>query len=57
MDEQEIEEIAARVVKKLIEPPNCCALAEALAKELRNLGTQYASDIQKLGEGLEGRHF
>ena len=57
MDEREIEEIAARVVKKLVEPANCSALAEAVAKELRRLATQYASDMQKIGETLEGRHF
>jgi hypothetical protein len=57
MDERDIERVAARVVEKLLEPTACGVLASAIAKQLRQMASQYESDMSRLGERLERQHF
>jgi hypothetical protein len=56
MEEREVEAIAARVVKTLLEPENLQTLAHAVAEELRRSAANYRSDIAKLGARLDA-HF
>jgi len=53
MDDAEVDRVAARVIEKLMEPRSCQVLASAIAKELRLLTMQYASDMTKLGDRLD----
>ena len=55
MEERDIERVAARVIAKLLEPTACGVLA--IAKQLRQLTSQYESDMSRLGERLERQHF
>jgi SepF-like predicted cell division protein (DUF552 family) len=55
--DQIAQKVAANVVAKLMEPEFQDGLAEAIAKQLRQLAGQYSSDLAKLGERLEDRHF
>jgi hypothetical protein len=57
MEEGDIERIASRVVEKLLEPAACSMVANAIAKELRQMALQYEGDMARLGERLEAQRF
>jgi hypothetical protein len=53
MNEREIDQLADRVVAKLMEPEHRNALAEAIAHALRECATEYSRDVANLGERLD----
>jgi hypothetical protein len=57
MDDCEIDQLADRLVHKMMEPANRDALAQAIAKQICHFAQEYASDMQKLGERLETHHY
>jgi hypothetical protein len=57
MEDSEINQLAARLVQKMMEPANCDALAQAIAKQMCHFAQEYASDMQRLGERLDSRHY
>jgi hypothetical protein len=57
MDDSEIDQLAARLVQKMMESANRDALAQAIGKQMCHFAQGYASDMQKLGEQLETRHY
>jgi hypothetical protein len=57
MDDSEVSQLAARLVQKMMEPANRDALAQAIAKQICHFAQEYASDMPRLGERLESRHY
>jgi hypothetical protein len=57
MNEYEMDQIASKVVEKLLESERLHALAQAIAVELRELSMESASDLERLGQRLDERTF
>lgn len=57
MDDNEIDQIATRVVQKIMESPLRDVFAAAIAMQLRGLARQYDREMVDLGERLDCGRF